>query len=134
MHDVVVRKEVVSVEEIFHENGPGARSNGLPRGWCWPCRATRSPAATSTTSQPSWTTEAARPRHGAAARGERSAASAAIEGYGKGAIVGAGGELEHGALWHAPGGYGMRELLGGAKAIVPRPRRSAVPARGSTCP
>lgn len=40
-----------------------------------------------------------------------------VEGYGKGAIVGAGGELEHGALWHAPGGYAMREVLG-AKAIV----------------
>lgn len=35
-----------------------------------------------------------------------------IEGYGKGAIVGADGELEHGALWHVPGGYAMRELLG----------------------
>src|SRR5258707_246467 len=42
----------------------------------------------------------------------------AIEGYGKGAIVGAGGELEHGALWHAPGGYSMRHVLGEAKAIV----------------
>jgi hypothetical protein len=41
----------------------------------------------------------------------------AIEGYGKGAIVGAGGELEHGALWHVPGGYAMRELLG----RMPRP-------------
>ncbi len=35
-----------------------------------------------------------------------------IEGYGKGAIVGGAGELEHGALWHVPGGYAMRELLG----------------------
>ena len=35
-----------------------------------------------------------------------------IESYGKGAIVGAKGELEHGALWHVPGGYAMRELLG----------------------
>jgi len=35
-----------------------------------------------------------------------------IEGYGKGAIVGSAGELEHGALWHGPGGYAMRELLG----------------------
>ncbi|MCW5233712.1 amino acid synthesis family protein [Verminephrobacter eiseniae] len=35
-----------------------------------------------------------------------------IEGYGKGAIVGAAGEFEHGALWHVPGGYAMRELLG----------------------
>lgn len=35
-----------------------------------------------------------------------------IATYGKGAIVGASGELEHGALWHVPGGYAMRELLG----------------------
>ena len=37
---------------------------------------------------------------------------ARIQGYGKGAIIGAAGELEHGALWHVPGGYAMRELLG----------------------
>jgi hypothetical protein len=43
---------------------------------------------------------------------------ALIEGYGKGAIVGQAGELEHGALWHVPGGYAMREVLGDAKAIV----------------
>ena len=35
-----------------------------------------------------------------------------IASYGKGAVVGADGELEHGALWHVPGGYAMRELLG----------------------
>lgn len=35
-----------------------------------------------------------------------------IETYGKGAIVGSAGEIEHGALWHVPGGYAMRELLG----------------------
>lgn len=35
-----------------------------------------------------------------------------IESYGKGAIIGSAGELEHGALWHVPGGYAMRELLG----------------------
>ena len=42
-----------------------------------------------------------------------------IDGYGKGAIVGTAGEIEHGALWHVPGGYAMREKLGQAKAIVP---------------
>ena len=42
-----------------------------------------------------------------------------IDGYGKGAIVGEGGEIEHGALWHVPGGYAMRELLGESRAIVP---------------
>jgi hypothetical protein len=35
-----------------------------------------------------------------------------VQGYGKAAIVGAAGELEHGALWHVPGGYAMRETLG----------------------
>ena len=44
---------------------------------------------------------------------------AAIDGYGKGAIVGTDGEIEHGALWHVPGGYAMRERLGASKAIVP---------------
>ena len=42
-----------------------------------------------------------------------------IDGYGKGAIVGENGELEHGALWHVPGGYAMRGLLGQSNAIVP---------------
>ena len=50
-----------------------------------------------------------------------------IEGYGKGAIIGAGGELEHGALWHAPGGYAMRELLGEAMAIVPSAKKVGGP-------
>jgi hypothetical protein len=50
-----------------------------------------------------------------------------IEGYGKGAIVGTKGELEHGALWHAPGGYAMREVLGGAKAIVPSTKKVGAP-------
>ena len=52
---------------------------------------------------------------------------AAIEGYGKGAIVGQGGEVEHGALWHAPGGYAMRAALGDAKAIVPSTKKVGGP-------
>jgi hypothetical protein len=51
----------------------------------------------------------------------------AIEGYGKGAIVGAAGEIEHGALWHVPGGYAMREVLGDAKAIVPSTKKVGSP-------
>jgi Amino acid synthesis len=63
---------------------------------------------------------------------------AQIESYGKGAIVGAAGELEHGALWHVPGGYAMRELLGwkgeakagqpgNALAIVPSTKKVGPP-------
>jgi hypothetical protein len=63
-----------------------------------------------------------------------------IQGYGKGAIVGSAGELEHGALWHVPGGYGMRETLGwedpaiasggqtgNALAIVPSAKKVGAP-------
>ena len=42
-----------------------------------------------------------------------------LDAYGKGALVGEGGEAEHGALWHVAGGYGMRERLGECRAIVP---------------
>ena len=77
-----------------------------------------------------------------------------IATYGKGAIVGAAGELEHGALWHVPGGYAMRELLGWkgdrdayrqGKAeekigparqwlsIVPSTKKVGPPGRRSTC-
>jgi hypothetical protein len=66
----------------------------------------------------------------------------AVQGYGKGVIVGAAGEIEHGALWHVPGGYAMRETLGWGKvgrvapersnalAIVPSTKKVAAP--GST--
>ena len=50
-----------------------------------------------------------------------------VEGYGKGAIVGAVGEIEHGALWHVPGGYAMREIRNGAKAIVPSSKKVGGP-------
>ena len=51
----------------------------------------------------------------------------AVQGYGKGAIVGQAGELEHGALWHVPGGHAMREALGDAKAIVPSTKKVGGP-------
>jgi hypothetical protein len=50
-----------------------------------------------------------------------------ISGFGKASIVGGAGEWEHGALWHVPGGYAMRELLGDAKAIVPSAKKVGGP-------
>jgi hypothetical protein len=46
-----------------------------------------------------------------------------IESYGKGAIVGAAGELEHGAMWHIPGGGGMRAAIGRGTSIVPSTKK-----------
>ena len=34
-----------------------------------------------------------------------------IQVFGKGGIVGTDGELEHAAMWHAPGGGGMKDVL-----------------------
>src|SRR5688500_2173132 len=34
-----------------------------------------------------------------------------VEAYGKGAIVGVDGEMEHGAVWHEAGGCAMRQVL-----------------------
>jgi hypothetical protein len=42
---------------------------------------------------------------------------AEIQAFGKGAIVGVDGELEHAAVWHAPGGAGLKSVLG-AKGFV----------------
>jgi hypothetical protein len=50
-----------------------------------------------------------------------------ISGFGKASIVGGAGESEHGALWHVPGGYAMRELLGDSRAIVPSAKKVGGP-------
>jgi hypothetical protein len=42
-----------------------------------------------------------------------------VQVYGKGALVGVAGELEHAAVWHEAGGWAMRAVLGEPKAIVP---------------
>lgn len=51
-----------------------------------------------------------------------------IESYGKGAIIGMNGELEHGAaILHPKLGKPMREALGGGKAIIPSAKKSGGP-------
>lgn len=50
-----------------------------------------------------------------------------IDGYGKAAMCGENGELEHTALWHVPGGYAMRARLGEARAIVPSSMKQGGP-------
>jgi hypothetical protein len=127
MIEVRIRKRLLIVEEIFHEGGPVAE------------RPARRAAALAVIANPF----AGRyvedivafmkdleplgldmaNRLVAALGGEPSI----IEGYGKGAIVGGVGELEHGALWHVPGGYAMRGALGEAKAIVPSAKKVGGP-------
>ena len=53
---------------------------------------------------------------------------AAIESYGKGAICGVNGELEHcGAILHPQLGKPMRDAIGGGKAIIPSAKKTGGP-------
>ena len=122
-----LRKQATLVEEIFHEGGPPPVAP-LLRGAV--CAVLHNPYAGRYEADIAPMMEALKPLGLAMANALIDALGGdpgRIEGYGKGAIVGAAGELEHGALWHAPGGYAMREALGGAKAIVPSTKKVGGP-------
>ena len=118
MFEVELRKRVIVVEEIFHEGGPIATK---PLRRAAALVVIRNPFAGKYVDAIAGFMEDLNPLGLEMAKTLVAALGGdpkAIEGYGKGAIVGQAGELEHGALWHVPGGYAMREVLGGAKAIV----------------
>ena len=119
MPEVKIRKQVRILEEIFHEGGPAAAT---PRRRGAIVTVIENPFAGRYVEDIAGFMDDLKPL-GAAMAKELLAAlggdAKAIDGYGKGAIVGAAGEIEHGALWHVPGGYAMRERLPATKAIVP---------------
>jgi hypothetical protein len=127
MSKVEVRKRVTIVEEIFHEGGPIA-ANPLRRAAA--LAVIRNPFAGKYVQEIAGFMDDLKPLGLEMAKSLVAALGGqakAIEGYGKGAIVGAAGELEHGALWHVPGGYAMREILGDAKAIVASTKKVGAP-------
>jgi hypothetical protein len=127
MPDVEVRKRVTIVEEIFHEGGPPP-ATPLKRGAA--LAVIGNPFAGRYVEDIAPFMKDLEPLGLAMARDLVAALGGdakSIEGYGKGAIVGSAGELEHGALWHVPGGYAMREILGDAKAIVPSAKKVGGP-------
>jgi len=117
MHEVQLRKQVVVLEEIFHEGGPPP-AVPLRRGAV--LSVIHNPFAGRYVDEIAGFMDDLTPLGLTMAKilAEALGGPAVIEGYGKGAIIGSAGELEHGALWHVPGGYAMREILGNAKAIV----------------
>jgi len=118
MPEVQIRKKLTTIEEIFHEGGP-VPTTPLRRGAA--LTVIHNPYAGHYVEDIQSFMDDLKPLGLEMARALVAALGGdpkSVQGYGKGAIVGAAGELEHGALWHAPGGYGMREVLGDAKAIV----------------
>jgi hypothetical protein len=127
MPEVIVRKQQVMVEEIFHEGGPRAKT---PLRRAAVVTVIANPFAGRYEPDIQGFMEDLKPLGLAMAQRLVEALGGdpkTVEGYGKGAIVGEAGEIEHGALWHAPGGYAMREVLGGAKAIVPSTKKVGGP-------
>lgn len=127
MPDVKVRKYLLQVEEIFHEGGPVA---ARPYRRAAALAVIENPFAGSYHAGIAHFMDDLKPLGIDLARRLVTALGGnpeSIEGYGKGAIVGAAGEIEHGALWHAPGGYAMREVLGDARAIVPSTKKVGGP-------
>ncbi len=127
MPEIVIRKQLVGVEEIFHEGGPVATT---PLRRAALLAVIRNPFAGAYVEDIAGFMEDLKPLGLQMARALIEALggdAATIEGYGKGAKIGQAGELEHGALWHVPGGYAMREILGDAKAIVPSTKKVGGP-------
>ncbi len=123
MPEVVIRKTIISLEDIFHENGPVAKT---PHRRGSIATVIKNPYDGCYVEEITPFIDDLKPLGLKMAQGLIAALGEspdAIEGYGKGAIIGAGGELEHGALWHAPGGYSMREVVANSKAIVPSTKK-----------
>jgi hypothetical protein len=127
MPAIAIRKRATIVEEIFHEGGP---ATARPYRRAAQLTLIHNPFAGRYVAEIEGFMEDLKPLGLAMAQALLEALGgdrASVEGYGKGAIVGAAGEVEHGALWHVPGGYAMREILGDARAIVPSTKKVGGP-------
>src|SRR5438876_148681 len=127
MLEVRVRKKLILLEDIFHEGGP---VSAVPQRRGAALAVIHNPFAGAYVENIAEFMEDLKPFGLSMAQSLVAALGGdprVVEGYGKGAIVGTAGELEHGALWHVPGGYAMRELLGNAKAIVPSSKKVGAP-------
>ena len=124
MSKLNIRKTAYSVEEILHEGGP---KPDVPLRRAAAVAVIENPFARRYEPDIQWFMEDLKPLglQMATRLVEMLGGTDQIEGYGKGAMVGEAGELEHGALWHAPGGYAMRALLDDSNAIVPSTKKVA---------
>lgn len=121
-----VQRTLLHIEEIYHEGGPRTRSP-LLRGAA--LAVVKNPFAGRYVEEIAEAMDVLKPlgRQLAARLAEALGGAELVEGYGKGAIVGTDGEVEHGALWHVPGGYAMRQTLSDSLAMVPSTLKVGAP-------
>ncbi|MEP3279786.1 MAG: amino acid synthesis family protein [Stappiaceae bacterium] len=128
MPEFTLRKTMIFVEEIYHDHGPAPDQ---PRQRAAIIALVKNPFAGTYTEDLLSAMDDLKPLGLVMTDKLIDALGGVdgIDGYGKAAVAGENGELEHTALWHVPGGYSMRERLGEAKAIVP----SAMKVGGTGC-
>ncbi|MCA1285621.1 amino acid synthesis family protein [Salipiger bermudensis] len=123
MPEVKVRKTLVQVETIFHEGGPAPEA---PQKRAAAIAVIENPYAGGYVEDIQPFMKDLEPLGAEMAEmciGALGGDASVVEGYGKGAIVGVNGEIEHGALWHVPGGYAMRDAIAESMAIVPSTKK-----------
>lgn len=117
MPQIDIRKSHLGIETIFHEGGTPV---SVPIRVATACAVVRNPYAGRFEPDLMDFMEALKPLGiSLAEQLVHALGKTNIEAYGKAAVVGVNGELEHGAVWHEAGGWGMREALGSPNAIVP---------------
>src|SRR6202795_3519757 len=112
MPEVQIRKRVLLVEEIFHEGGPVAPK---PLRRAAALVVIRNPYAGGYVEKIEDFMDDLKPLGLEMARSLVAALGGdpkMVEAYGRGAMGGSAGEIEHAALGHVPGGYAMRDVLG----------------------
>ncbi|SFN53502.1 Amino acid synthesis [Roseovarius lutimaris] len=126
MPDFTLRKTAIFIEDIHHDGGPAPESSRR-RGAI--AALVKNPFADGYTEDLQSAMEDLKPLGLMMADRliEAMGGMTGIDGYGKAAMAGERGELEHTALWHVPGGYAMRARLGEAKAIVPSSMKQGGP-------
>jgi hypothetical protein len=126
MEKPIIRKVVTNLEEITYE---GFRETDIPLHKCSVAVVFKNPYAGAYSEDLSELTEI----------GEflgkylteiavKQLGKANIQSYGKGAIIGTNGELEHGAaILHPKLGKPMRAAIGGGKSIIPSAKKVGIP-------
>lgn len=126
MPEFILRKTAIFIEEIHHDGGPAL---ALPRRRAAIAALVSNPFAGGYAAELQTAMDDLKPLGLRMTDRliEAMGGLAGIDGYGKAAMAGERGELEHTALWHVPGGYAMRARLGQARAIVPSAMKQGGP-------
>lgn len=122
MQEINIRKVVTHIEETLYE---GFKATEGSNKRCYVAAVIKNPYAGAYAENLDQLIEAGEYLGGFLAEKAVQALGEPIHSYGKGAIIGLNGELEHGAaILHPKLGKPMREAIGGGKSIIPSAKKA----------